>query len=820
MWAKYAEMELSYDNYAIAENIFGRSIISVPNINLWTVYLNYVRRRQDLTNDPTGAARNVVNQAYDFVLANIGMDIDAGKIWTEYIQFIKSAPGAVGGTTWQDQQKMDQMRKAYHKTVGVPTTALTSLWREYEYFEMGLNKAVGRKYIQERQPFYITARTAFNHLESMVRDLDRTNMPRLPPAPAFDGHEEYMRQVEQWKKWISWEQEDPLVLRDEDLVAYRKRIIYTYKQAIMALRFWPEMWIEAAEWCFINGMEKEGNEFLDQGCAANPESCLLAFKKADRLETVLPIEESDEGIAERGKAVRDPYDRCLDASYELLKKVKSREALALGRIEDGPEIPTPGDNTPLGSDEDDEDEETRKKNVKKTAIEGTKKIFAVQFKHIQRTLSFVWIALMRAMRRVQGKGKVGATVGGSRQILNDARLRGKITSDVYVASALIEHTVYKDPAGTKIFERGAKLFPEDEVFLLEYLKHLLSIGDTTNARAVFETSVNRLTNKPESKDKARPLYNFFHKYESDFGELTQIAGLEKRMVDLWPEDPKLERWTSRFKSDGFEPTATAMIVSPATQMKPKLPPLDLNLNPNLAPLGGPQGGIMRSVEDHIPLPPQTLGGNAAGQGSGRVDEFGRELSARPQYVHLQSGGQRDISPRPTYAHLQNQQAVQESPPNKRGYDDGPGPAPSYGGYNDEPPRKLARGESPLKGAAGRRLNQQRQAPQQEEFKLPTDVRFLLSIVPSNEDYARSSAPLYLDPLKLVDILRRTRIPTFDEWKAKGGLMPGARYLERHEVGYGPQQHQAYSQPPPQQYGGGGYGYPPQQQYGDGGYGRH
>jgi cleavage stimulation factor subunit 3 len=87
---------------------------------------------------------------------------------------------------------------------------------------------------------------------------------------------------------------------------------------------------------------------------------------------------------------------------------------------------------------------------------------------------------MRAMRRVQGKGKVGATVGGSRQIFNDARIRGKITSDVYVASALIEHNVYKDAAGTKIFERGAKLFPEDEVFLLEYLKHLSSIGDTTS----------------------------------------------------------------------------------------------------------------------------------------------------------------------------------------------------------------------------------------------------------------------------------------------------------------------------------------------------
>jgi cleavage stimulation factor subunit 3 len=41
----------------------------------------------------------------------------------------------------------------------------------------------------------------------------------------------------------------------------------------------------------------------------------------------------------------------------------------------------------------------------------------------------------------------------------------------------MEYHCYKDPAATKIFERGAKLFPEDENFALEYLKHLIDIND-------------------------------------------------------------------------------------------------------------------------------------------------------------------------------------------------------------------------------------------------------------------------------------------------------------------------------------------------------
>ena len=495
-------MELSNDNFYAAEQIFGKSLLTVPNVNLWSVYLNYIRRRNDLTNDVSGTARATVSQAYDFVLTNIGMDREAGRIWHEYIQFIKSAPGQVGGTTWQDQQKMDQLRKAYQRAVCVPMTNVNTLWKEYDQFEMSLNKITvshshkrskhkrerdqfinpgqGRKFLQEKSPSYMTARSANTALENITRGLNRTNLPHLPPAPGFDGEQDYIHQVELWKQWIKWEIEDPLVLKDEDVELYKKRILYAYKQAIMALRFWPEIWVEAAEWAFANAMEKEGNEFLAQGIAANPESCLLTFKQADRLENVLPVEEGEEGAVSRGAAIREPYNKLLDALYELLKKTKAREADEIAKIQNAP--PTTEDKSPSGDyyDEEAEAAEKKKQSKRDKLIEALKQVHAVEQKLIMRTLSFAWIALMRAMRRVQGKGKVGAPIGGSRQILNDARLKGKITSDVYVASALIEHNVYKDPAGTKIFERGAKLFPEDEVFILEYLKHLLSIGDTTS----------------------------------------------------------------------------------------------------------------------------------------------------------------------------------------------------------------------------------------------------------------------------------------------------------------------------------------------------
>ncbi|TAQ85540.1 hypothetical protein B7494_g6137 [Chlorociboria aeruginascens] len=713
IWVAYIEIEMEHDNFSAAEQIFGRSLLTVPNVQLWSVYLNYIRRRNDLTNDVTGTKRTTISQAYDFVLSTIGIDRDSGRIWQEYIHFIRSAPGQIGGGSWQDQQKMDQLRKAYQRAICIPMSSVNGLWKEYDQFEMGLNKMTGRKFLQERSPGYMSARSANTALENITRGLVRSTLPRLPPALGFEGDQEYQYQVDLWKKWISWEQEDPLVLKADELDVYKQRVLYVYKQALMALRFWPEMWVEAAEWCYINGMEKDGDLFLSDGISANPESTLLAFKKADRLEANLRIEEADTGLVERGAIVRAPFDRLLDSLYDLIKQLKTREARDQAKIEESAALDASISAIISKAEDEEEDNDKEVREAAKAAqLKAIQQGYLMQAQLLSRTISFVWIALMRAMRRVQGKGAAKTSAGGSRQVFADARARGKITSDVYVASALIEHHVYKDPAGTRIFERGAKLFPEDEAFILEYLKHLLSIGDTTNARVAFETAVSRLTQKSELVAKAKPLYAYFHKYESKYGELSQIKKLEQRMTELYPEDPKLLRFSSRFSGEGFDPTAVRPILSPATQMRPKT--------------------IMQSIEQPLSV----------------------QDSPHPHYVQEIAAN----SPRTQYIQATN------SP--KR-----PFQADEF--ENDlNRPRKLARGESPLKGAAGRRLDQQKRLQQTQgtptwqsngptPFVVPRDITFLLSIIPRADLYAATK----FNAAAMVRLLGQTAVPDYSAWKA-------------------------------------------------------
>ncbi|KAL1953137.1 hypothetical protein VTO42DRAFT_3551 [Malbranchea cinnamomea] len=694
-WVAYANMESENNELYRLEQIFSKTLLSIPNVQLWSVYLDYVRRRNNLTTDTTGQARRTISAAYDFALQNIGIDKDSGSVWQDYIQFIQSGPGNIGGSGWQDQQKMDSLRKAYQRAICVPTGAINSIWKDYDQFEMGLNKLTGRKFLQEKSPLYMTARSSYTELQNITRDLVRTTLPRLPPAPGFEGDAEYRKQTEIWKRWIKWEKDDPLVLKDEDPAAYKARVVYVYKQALMALRFLPEIWFEAADFCFQNGMETEGNEFLKQGIDANPESCLLAFKRGDQLEIATASEQDSK---KRGARVREPYDRLLDALYELINKAKAKEAEEISQVEQkyaqAEAVAEPSSRP--GEDEEEEgggDESKTREAAKASEIEAVKRSYAGQIGALSKTISYAWIALMRAMRRIQGKGKPGE-IPGSRQIFADARKRGRITSDVYIASALMEYHCYKDPAATKIFERGAKLFPEDEVFALEYLKHLIDINDITNARAVFETTVRRLASNPKNVAKAKPIFAFLHEYESRYGDLVQIINLENRMRELFPEDPTLKHFAHRYSAPAFDPTAFQPVISPS-QVKPK------------------------------------------------------------PAVAVEEAPSQQNSPAPRYMSPATHSPKRAFPTEE--FDD-----------DYHRPRKFIRAESPLKGAAGRRLDQQKRIQQQSNGSggpggqrglpppppLPKEIMFLLGIIPPASTYDS----VQFNPEKMVNLLRHLEIP--------------------------------------------------------------
>ena len=214
-----------------------------------------------------------------------------------------------------------------------------------------------------------------------------------------------------------------------------------------------------------------------------------------------------------------------------------------------------------------------------------------------------------------------------------------------------------------------------------------------DARAVFETTVGRLTANLDTVTKAKPIFAYLHEYESHFGELSQVARLEQRMRDLYPEDLGLKQFSQRFVSSSFDPISIRPIVS-ASQVRHR-------------------GYIQPSIEVPEPSP-----------NSSPTKNF-------------------DIT-------------ATNSPKRPFPMED----------FEDNPPRKMARGESPLKGAAGRRMDQQKRQNLNGHLPstlsqvhappppLPGQINFLLSIIPKSSTYVDAR----FDPVKMVELMRDVRLP--------------------------------------------------------------
>jgi cleavage stimulation factor subunit 3 len=222
-----------------------------------------------------------------------------------------------------------------------------------------------------------------------------------------------------------------------------------------------------------------------------------------------------------------------------------------------------------------------------------------------------------------------------------------------------------------------------------------------------------LTQKPESVARSRALFLFFHEYESRYGDLAQIVKLEKRMNDLFPGDPQLARFAQRFSIPTFDPTSVRPVISIQAQMKPKM--LE----------------VVPTVEEPQAPPPQAQESRPSPiLNSPRVPAAAAATTATAALLPISN------SPKRPFEDVDNELAQ---------------------------PRKLVRGESPLKGAAGRRLDAARRnlarasdvpsAPPPPP--LPRDVNFLLNIIPHARHY---DVPYIFNPQKLVAVFQAINLP--------------------------------------------------------------
>ncbi len=127
-------------------------------MQLWRFYLDYIRRINPVDPsqpDRAAAARATIAKSFEFALQHVGQDRRAGEIWMEYITFLRTGQGQLQPGGWEDQQRMDQLRRAFHRAVQVPLNSVELIWQEYVTYETQLNKMTAstlRNLFQPKSP--------------------------------------------------------------------------------------------------------------------------------------------------------------------------------------------------------------------------------------------------------------------------------------------------------------------------------------------------------------------------------------------------------------------------------------------------------------------------------------------------------------------------------------------------------------------------------------------------------------------------------------------------------------------------------------------
>lgn len=162
IWVAYADLELRNGLFPRVESIFARCLRNSTSVDLWAFYITYIRRMNKIEGvdvDKAKTSRIVISKSYEFCLLHVGQDRFSGSLWSEYIAFLKSSDVSCppflplefsvvnawcvcwqSSGTWEAQQNMDNVRKAYQRAVGVPLNNVEQIWSEYNHWEQQLNK--------------------------------------------------------------------------------------------------------------------------------------------------------------------------------------------------------------------------------------------------------------------------------------------------------------------------------------------------------------------------------------------------------------------------------------------------------------------------------------------------------------------------------------------------------------------------------------------------------------------------------------------------------------------------------------------------------
>ncbi|CDF87963.1 BN860_18492g1_1 [Zygosaccharomyces bailii CLIB 213] len=325
LWTLQLKGELQRDEFEFVEKMLAQCLsgeLANNDLPLWSTYLDYVRRRNNLI---TGGqeARAVVVKAFDLVMDKCAVfEPRSSQFWNDYLSFLEQWKPV---NKWEEQQRLDMLRKLYKRMLSVPFDNIEKMWNRYTEWEQDVNSLTARKFIGELSSEYMKARSLYQEWSHMTKGLRRSYPVSLSTAnknnvpQAGEGMDPSQLQI--WLSWIVWEKENKMSLSHDQLHA---RITYVYKQGVQCMLFAAEMWYDYA--MYIQDVS-ERQQILYTAVLANSDSPSLTFKLAECYESDNKVDEVKRCFEGCTQVLQHKYQTMTNSRQDDMLIFKQRKKL-------------------------------------------------------------------------------------------------------------------------------------------------------------------------------------------------------------------------------------------------------------------------------------------------------------------------------------------------------------------------------------------------------------------------------------------------------------------------------------------------------------
>ncbi|KAL3232770.1 mRNA 3'-end-processing protein RNA14 [Nakaseomyces bracarensis] len=460
LWTLHLRSELQRDEFETVERILAQCLAGDSennDLDLWSTYLDYVRRKNNLI---TGGqeARAVVIKAFKLVMEKCAVfDPKSITFWNDYLGFLQQWKPM---NKWEEQQRLDMIRDLYKRMLCVPFDRLEKMWNQYTVWEQEVNSLTARKFIGELSADYMKARSLYQELSYITKNIRRSSPQNLKSAnksniPNYHATQSDRSQLNAWLKWIEWEKDNKLMLSDDRL---KQRVTYVYQQAIQHLLFEPEIWYDYVMYEFDNDAARQ--HILKIALRANPFSPTLTFKLAECYE-----------IENKAEEVQSCFEESISNILTQHKQELAREG-----VDDNVDI----------------------------------------IEHQKKTMTYIYCVYMNTMKRLSGLSAARAVFGKCR------KLKRTMTHDIYIENAYLEFQNQNDhKTASKVLELGLKYFNSDGVYVNKYMDFLILLNRGSQIKTLFETSVEKVIDQEQLKQIYMKMIGYESKY-GDLNNVYQL----------------------------------------------------------------------------------------------------------------------------------------------------------------------------------------------------------------------------------------------------------------------------------------------------------